>query len=344
MKKKMERIDVIVPCYNYARFLGSCVESVLSQSQVDVRLLIIDDCSSDDTASVASTLASQDKRIQFRRHRTNVGNIDTYNEGIDWATADYLLILSADDYLLPGSLLRAASVLAAHPEVVLTCGHAAVAYEDKVSPSIPPQGDMANYRVMTGQDFIMAVCANSSHNPIWTPTAVVRTAAQQRVGGYSKTLPHAGDLHMWLRLARIGSVAILDCYQAVYRRHGSNMHNSYAGVPNLRQHLLAFESALAGDSSVTNTQAAMQYKRGLAMGAIRSANHALNEKDPKGFDESVSFALEVCPSIRHTMAWRAMQLRKLLGFRIVNALRKAVRPVLGIVRSKLSRGIGVTPR
>ncbi len=332
----MGQIDVVVPCYNYAHFLRSCVESVLSQQHVDIRLLIIDDASSDDTALVAHGLVAQDQRVQFHRHASNLGNIATYNEGIEWAAGDYFLLLSADDYLLPGSLVRAASVLAAHPEVVLTCGQAAVAHEDELFPLIPLQGERANYNIMAGQDFIEATCSNSSDNPIWTPTAVVRTSAQKVVGGYNKNLPHAGDLEMWLRLARLGSVAVLDSYQAVYRRHPSNMHKAYAGVQNLRQHLLAFESALAGGSGKINTQTVMQerYKRGLAMGAIRAANHALNENDRMRFQESESFATEVYPRIRQTISWRGMQLRRLLGYRVVNFLRKSLRPVLAVMRSR----------
>lgn len=332
----MGRIDVVVPCYNYARFLRSCVESVLSQQHVDIRLLIIDDASSDDTALVADGLVAQDQRVEFRRHASNLGNIATYNEGIEWAAGDYFLLLSADDYVLPGSLVRAASVFAAHPEVVLTCGPAAVVDGDELFPQIPFQGERASYNIMAGQDFIEATCSNSSNNPIWTPTAVVRTSAQKVVGGYNKNLPHAGDLDMWLRLACLGSVAFLDSCQAVYRRHPSNMHKAYAGVQSLRQHLLAFESALAGGSGKINTRTAMQerYKRGLAMGAIRAANHALNENDRVGFQESISFAIEVYPRIPQTMPWRGMQLRRLLGYRVVNFLRKTLRPVLYVMRSR----------
>ncbi len=95
----MGRIDVVVPCYNYARFLRPCVESVLSQQHVDIRMLIIDDASSDDTELLAHGLVAQDQRVQFRRHASNLGNIATYNEGIEWAAGDYFLLLSADDYL-----------------------------------------------------------------------------------------------------------------------------------------------------------------------------------------------------------------------------------------------------
>src|SRR5215831_20496875 len=113
----MSSVDVIVPCYRYGHFLRECVESVLSQSDVNVRVLIIDDASPDNTPEVAAELVSEDPRVTFIRHSENKGHIATYNEGIEWASAEYMLILSADDCLLPGALSRAADLMDARPDV-----------------------------------------------------------------------------------------------------------------------------------------------------------------------------------------------------------------------------------
>ena len=119
----MSRIDVFVPCYNYGRFLSQCVNSVLRQTGVDVRVLVIDDASSDNTSEVAAALAREDVRVTVIRHSTNKGHINTYNEGIEWASADYMLLLSADDYLLPGALSRAADLMDANPELGFVFGN-----------------------------------------------------------------------------------------------------------------------------------------------------------------------------------------------------------------------------
>jgi hypothetical protein len=58
----LARIDVINPCYDYGRFLDQCVNSVLGQQGVDVRVLVIDDASTDNTAEVAAALAREDPR------------------------------------------------------------------------------------------------------------------------------------------------------------------------------------------------------------------------------------------------------------------------------------------
>src|SRR5436190_991816 len=104
----MASVDVFVPCYNYARFLRECVGSVLAQEGVDVRVLILDDSSTDDSEQVGRALAAEDPRIEYRRHEKNRGHIATYNEGVEWIAGDYAMLLSADDMLAPGALARAA--------------------------------------------------------------------------------------------------------------------------------------------------------------------------------------------------------------------------------------------
>ena len=81
----MARVDVIVPCYNYGRYLGGCVRSALDQGGVDVRVLVLDDASADDTEAVGRRLAERDRRVGYRRHPANRGHIATYHEGLDWA-------------------------------------------------------------------------------------------------------------------------------------------------------------------------------------------------------------------------------------------------------------------
>ena len=80
----MAKADVVVPCYNYGRFLEACVESILRQSITDIRVLIIDDASSDDSLLVAKQLAQRDSRVTVVSHSQNKGHIETYNEGIAW--------------------------------------------------------------------------------------------------------------------------------------------------------------------------------------------------------------------------------------------------------------------
>src|ERR1700674_981559 len=176
----MATIDVIVPCYRYGHFLRQCVRSVLEQSGPSVRVLIIDDASPDNTIEVAIDLAREDARVTVIQHARNNGHIATYNEGIERASADYMLILSADDYLLPGALDCSAKLMDAHPEVGFTFGRAIALEGCGATRRIPDVAGTAG-RILTGLQFIEL---SASHNIVPTPTAVVRTTLQKRLGGY----------------------------------------------------------------------------------------------------------------------------------------------------------------
>jgi len=84
-------------------------------------------------------------------------------------------------------------------------------------------------------------CTNG-HTPIQAPTAVVRTAAQKKVGGFRKEFPHSGDTELWLRLAAEGAVGFVDAEQAFRRIHNTNMSWNYSVLARLQDQMAAFDS------------------------------------------------------------------------------------------------------
>src|SRR5205085_7865147 len=86
------RVSFVVPCYKLAHLLRDCVESILSQSYRDVEVLIMDDCSPDDTPSVAASF--DDSRVRSIRNPVNLGHVRNYNEGIRLSRGEYVWIMS----------------------------------------------------------------------------------------------------------------------------------------------------------------------------------------------------------------------------------------------------------
>ena len=74
----MHSFDIVVPCYNYGKYLPECITSILNQEGCSLRVLIIDDASHDGSVEVAYSLAAQDPRINLIVHPKNIGNISTY--------------------------------------------------------------------------------------------------------------------------------------------------------------------------------------------------------------------------------------------------------------------------
>jgi hypothetical protein len=235
----MAKIDVVVPCYNYGRFLEACVGSVLEQSVRDLRVLVIDDASTDNSVLMAKRLAEADPRVTVIAHARNQGHISTYNEGIACSSADYFLLLSADDLLVPGSLERAVEIMDANPDIVLVHGECIAWHDDCPPPIIELQRNYAWAR----HDLLTEMCATAM-NFVPTPTAIARTSAQKVVGGYRASLPHSGDMEMWLRFAAQGAVARINAIQGIYRKHATAMSNAYFAemLSDYRQCQLAFDS------------------------------------------------------------------------------------------------------
>lgn len=309
----MSSVDVIVPCYNYGRFLEECVQSVLTQSIKNVRVLVIDDESSDNTAEVARLLMARDPRVHYLRHQANIGHIATYNEGLKWASADYTLLLSADDFLLPDALERSVVLMDAHPEVGFTYGRALELQpgDSLIFPADP--GVPLKWEIVTGMKFIEM---SGAFNIVPTATAVVRTRLQHQLGGYRHDLPHAGDMEMWLRFATHSSVGIIHAEQAVYRRHSQNMSLSYNGMkPDIEQRRAALEIFLENNAKHSKDASRLRQKlmRALAESCIPFASLAFNKGDSESCTNIIELALDLSPEIRTTSAWRRLMLKRRLG-------------------------------
>lgn len=326
----MSSIDVIVPCYMYGHFLRECIESILTQSHKDVRVVIIDDASPDNTYEVATELARANSRVSVLRHDVNKGPIATFNEGLDWASADYVLLISADDFLLPGALERAAVFLDSDPEVGFVFGNAIVLTEDGSEAQLIPIPKVSNERdclVLTGPEFIEL---GNCRNIVPAPTSVVRTALQKQVGGYRAELPHAGDLEMWWRLAAHSSVGVLGARQAVYRLHGSNMSSSYRRLADLEQRKKALYCFLEVCSPIIDNPE--EIRRGklrlLGREAVRCASGVFNEGDMELVTQLEDFALEAFPEVNRSWPWIVLRFKTLLG----QKGWRAIRPIMNTLR------------
>jgi len=323
----MTTVDVVIPCYRYGKFLKQCVDSVTTQQDVQVRLLVIDDASPDDSAEIAEELARQDHRIEFVRHTNNKGHIATYNEGIEWINADLFLLLSADDYLQPGALSRASALYKANPDISFVFGDATLAYSDGTQVARKPFGNAfaGSTKVFSCEDFIKGM---KGRNIVPTPTAIVRTEAQKMVGGYSHNLPHAGDMAMWLNLSAIGPVGFIGIPQAAYRIHSHNMSHSYSSsrLPDLQQRQEAIEYFLQRVSSMRPDveQFRRILMRDLAMNASMQAANSLDEHKYDISRQLAKFALSLDPTIRFSLPWLRLHVRKAIGLRGWQILRSSL--------------------
>ena len=102
----MPIVSIITPAYNAAPFLEETVKSVQAQSFPDWEMIIVDDCSTDNTYSLAKKLAEEDSRIKVLQNSENSGVAATRNKALNVATGQYIAFLDSDDLWLPDKLKK----------------------------------------------------------------------------------------------------------------------------------------------------------------------------------------------------------------------------------------------
>lgn len=315
-------VRVVVPCYGYAEELEGCVASLLAQQGVEVRVLIVDDASPDETPAVAARLLEADQRVEYRRQLQNSGLIATANHGLlEWAVeGDYVVLISADDLLVPGALRRAVEVMEARPEVGMVYGRAPYFEADQPRPRLGRR--WRGTKVWPGAEWTRRRC-RSGHNCISSPEVVVRASVQAAVGGYDPACHHASDLNMWLRIAAVADIAYVQgTAQALYRVHADSMLRGMMGssdgaIVELRERRTAFERFFAvapRDRGLDLAALERGVRRTLARQALWQASRGTDRDDPSvPIEALVEFALETCPEARQLREWRGMQVRRRIG-------------------------------
>ena len=302
------QVTVVIPCYNYARYLRDAVGSVLTQRSVDVTTVIVDDASTDGSGRLAEELAASDHRIEVIHHLTNLGPVETFNQGLRSVRSEFVARLDADDMLTPGSLERAVAVARAYPSVGLVYGRPLHFSEDPPRPR-----EVAHHwTIWPGLVWLEDRC-RSAVNVITSPEVLMRRSVVDVVGG-QRSLAHTHDMEMWLRMASYGDVAYVHgSDQAWHREHSTSLSKtaqSSGGLTILEGRRDAFMEVAKGPlpQSARFAQIALD---ALAKEALQRASYEIDRRreDPELTRKLVSFALKTCERAEEFPEWRALQRR-----------------------------------
>jgi hypothetical protein len=238
-----------------------------------------------------------------------------------------VLLLSADDYLLPGALSRATFLMDEHPEIGFVFGNNLDLDDTGVMQlSITEAWPNSNapHHILSGSEFMQV---SRSRNVVPTPTAVIRTTLQKRVGGYRVELPHTADMYMWLLLASFGSVGVVGAAQAVYRRHAANMSLSYRWLADFRQREAAIVMFIdeCGERLANRNAIRRSMLQSLALDVVSAGSKAFNEGLIEQSTELLAYAEQKFPAVRSTRAWAKVSAKRLIGHSAWMAIKGPVR-------------------
>lgn len=175
------KISVIIPLYNKENFIAGTIKSVLKQTFTDFELIIINDGSTDGSASVVKSF--RDHRILYLE-QPNQGVSITRNKGISIAKGEYIAFLDADDQWYPDYLGKMAQLSEQYPLYSVFCS----AQEKRPIKTLP-----------TGISIIRDYC--TYYYVFWTGSMLIKKEVFDNVGGFREKVQLGEDSDMWLRIS-----------------------------------------------------------------------------------------------------------------------------------------------
>jgi glycosyltransferase involved in cell wall biosynthesis len=193
----MPTVNVIVPSYNHAPFLRQRIDSVLRQTYQDFEVILMDDCSTDESRSIISEYAT-DPRVRIEFNEKNSGSaFKQWNKGVGLARGEYVWIAESDDYADPRLLERLVAVLDEESKVVFAYCHSRRVHDGgRLDGSVefytsgPERYRWAVDHTADGRE----ECRNYlvHNNTVPNASAVVfRSALYERIGGADESLRRA---------------------------------------------------------------------------------------------------------------------------------------------------------
>jgi glycosyltransferase involved in cell wall biosynthesis len=213
-----DRISVVIPLYNHARFIGEAVDSVLTQGSIVREVIVVDDGSDDDSAAIIRELNQRDRRIVFWS-QPNRGAHTAINSGLWRATGDLLAILNSDDVYAPARLTNLANALDADPSADIAAS--AISFINAAGQPIsnPWYDEALGYFKQCGEISLALINGNFL---MTTSNFLFRRRLLDEIG-YFAPLRYAHDLDFALRaLANHKRFVLAEESLLAYRIHDGN--------------------------------------------------------------------------------------------------------------------------
>lgn len=226
----MTRVSVITPVYNGEKFIGQAIETVLTQTWQDWELIIINDGSTDQTATIVERY--QDSRIRVI-HQTNQGEGAARNTGLENAQGEYVAWLDADDSYLPNALADGVAYLDKNPQIGVVYADGWICDEHNQNLMRLSEHRMGFF---TG-DVLEQVVLSNSLITVPSCTMIRRQVVEKVLLQFDSALKFGTDWDFWIRLARTTQFGYLDKVVCRYRVHQANISRTI-GINKKRSELI----------------------------------------------------------------------------------------------------------
>jgi glycosyltransferase involved in cell wall biosynthesis len=220
MTAAVPKVSVCIPTYKGGKTIAPAIASVLAQTCTDFELIIIDDGSPDDTASVVAGF--QDARLRYLRNAANLGPEGNWNRCLAEARGSYFKLLPHDDLLRPDCLAQQVAVLDADVQQTIALVFSA---RDVLTPDgrkVARRGFPGAVEGRLPAADVRRQCVRRGTNLLGEPGAVLfRRALVDKVGVFDASEPYVIDMDYWFRLLAHGDAYYCADPLAAFRVSGS---------------------------------------------------------------------------------------------------------------------------
>ena len=203
----MPKVSIVLPSFNGSTYIKKSIESIINQGYTDWELIIVDDCSTDETLQIAYTYAEKDARIKVHHNETNQKLPESLNIGFRQAAGKYFTWTSDDNLYMPTTIGRLVEFMDTHPD----CG---LCYADYMA--INAQGEEAKeYKMPEPEQIVTSNVVGACF--------MYRASVAHEIGEYDTSLFLAEDYDYWMRFARTSKLMHIPETLYLYREHENSL-------------------------------------------------------------------------------------------------------------------------
>lgn len=225
------KVSVLMPSFNYARYLPTAIQSVLGQSYSNLELIITDDCSTDESREIVEHWTKLDPRVVPVLHQVNQGLARARNSGLAAASGEFVALCDADDVWLPHKLETQMECFRTNPDLgVVHCDSAIIDGDGSVTGQ-RFSSLLHDKNQKTSGNLFTTLC---ERNFLCVPTVILRREAIDYAGGFEENLRSLEDWVCWTKVSRQFSFHYIDATLAQYRIHGTGLSSNPRGMAENR--------------------------------------------------------------------------------------------------------------
>jgi len=217
-------VSIIVPNYNYGRFISETLRSILRQTFTDYEVIVIDDGSTDNSRDVVDHMASDFGERLTYIYQNNQGVSAARNKGIKTARGQYIAFIDADDIWLIDTLGKLVNFLENNPNISMVYGNTEF-FDSSTYKSLGFDHGNNSLKIPYTGKCIDQLFIRGNFIPIMT--TLTRREVFNSIGFFDVRFRVGEDLDMWLRLTASYEIGYINEVLCRVRRHGNNLTFNY---------------------------------------------------------------------------------------------------------------------